>query len=83
MNHTLVNFLALIALAELEKATGYQGAEVRTVDLSSFKSVQDFANGIEEEDLALDIMVYNSAVLMNEHQETADGWEQTYALVQS
>ena len=73
----------LIAFSELEKDTGYQGAEVRTVDLSNFKSVQDFANGIEEEDLALDIMVYNSAVLMNEHQETADGWEQTYALVQS
>ena len=56
---------------------------MRTVDLSSFKSVQNFANGIEEEGLALDIMVYNSAVLMNEHQETVDGWEQTYVSVQS
>ncbi|VDB90977.1 unnamed protein product [Peniophora sp. CBMAI 1063] len=65
------------AISELEAETGYQGAELRIVDLSSFKSVQDLAASVDNDGLAIDIVVYNAAVLMKEHQTTADGWEQT------
>ncbi|VDB90975.1 unnamed protein product [Peniophora sp. CBMAI 1063] len=66
-----------LAIKELEEETGYKGSELRIVDLSNFKSVQAFADSVEHDALAIDIMVYNAAVLMKEHQATADGWEQT------
>ncbi|KZV60107.1 short-chain dehydrogenase [Peniophora sp. CONT] len=68
------------AIKELEAETGYQGTELRTVDLASFKSVQALAAGVEQDGLAIDIMVYNAGVLMAEHQTTDDGWEQTFVL---
>ncbi|VDC06484.1 unnamed protein product [Peniophora sp. CBMAI 1063] len=66
-----------LAIQELERVTGYRGSELRLVDLSSFESVQAFADGIERDALAIDIVVYNAGVVMKEHQATADGWEQT------
>ncbi|VDB90987.1 unnamed protein product [Peniophora sp. CBMAI 1063] len=65
------------AIKELEMGTGYQHAELRIVDLSSFDSIQKFADGVECDGIALDILVYNAAVAMDEYQLTGDGWEQT------
>ena len=64
--------------SELEAETGYQGAELRIVDLSSFKSVQTLAESVERDGLEIDIMVYNAAVAVTQHELTGDGWEQTY-----
>ena len=64
-------------LADIERATGFTGVELRIVDLASFESVNVLGEGFEKEELKLDILVYNAGVNMIRYETTGDGWETT------
>lgn len=55
----------------------FPGAEisVRSLDLSSLQSVQDFADGINKEFDRLDVLVNNAGIMMCPYSKTQDGFE--------
>ena len=63
------------ALARLRESTGGD-LHLAQVDLSSQKSIHDFARGL---DLRVDVLIHNAGVLPTAHQRTEDGLELTLA----
>ncbi|OAX35509.1 short-chain dehydrogenase [Rhizopogon vinicolor AM-OR11-026] len=63
------------AVAEIEQETGYNGCELRIIDLADFASVVAFADKFEKEIGGLHILVMNAGVLQPAFQLTTDGWE--------
>ncbi|XP_041836235.1 retinol dehydrogenase 11 [Melanotaenia boesemani] len=67
------------AVNEIRQITGNTDVHLRLVDLSSMKSVRDFAKRILEEETALHILVNNAAVSGLPKQITKDGFEASFA----
>ncbi|KAG2138654.1 uncharacterized protein EDB93DRAFT_1090606 [Suillus bovinus] len=64
-----------VALAEIERETGYNGCELWIVDLANFASVTTFSDKFKREGGDLHILVMNAAIVQLVYQPTADGWE--------
>ncbi|KAG2139826.1 uncharacterized protein EDB93DRAFT_691911 [Suillus bovinus] len=64
-----------VALAEIERETGYNGCEPWIVDLANFASVIAFADKFKREGGDLHILVMNAAIALPVYQPTIDGWE--------
>ncbi|KAF8875435.1 short-chain dehydrogenase [Infundibulicybe gibba] len=65
------------ALQELRDQTGYQNAELWTIDLCDFDSVKAFVSKFEAEGGRLDLLVENAGIVMAGYEATKDGWEST------
>ncbi|KAG6835246.1 hypothetical protein H0H93_003571, partial [Arthromyces matolae] len=65
------------AIERIKKATGYNTAELKIVDLSSFSSVIAFVDQVEKEGGRLDIVVANAAMASPNYNLTSDGYEST------
>lgn len=63
------------AIQRLEKATGYNQAELWLIDLAEFASVKAFADRALKELERLDIIVLNAALGTHNYSTTKDGWE--------
>ncbi|MFK7946542.1 MAG: oxidoreductase [Saprospiraceae bacterium] len=64
-----------IVADEIRKNFPNAAIEVRKLDLSSLKSVQDFADGIKANYNRLDILINNAGVMMCPYSKTEDGFE--------
>ncbi|KAG2139821.1 uncharacterized protein EDB93DRAFT_1090014 [Suillus bovinus] len=64
-----------VALAEIERETGYNRCELWIVDLANFASVTAFADKFEKEGGDLHILVMNAGIAHFDYQTTTDGWE--------
>lgn len=67
------------ARRELEGATGNHDLAVMTVDLSSRRSIDAFAEGFAKRHPALHVLVNNAGVWLEKPQESADRIEMTWA----
>ncbi|KAF8888743.1 hypothetical protein BD779DRAFT_1470032 [Infundibulicybe gibba] len=65
------------ALQELHEQTGYQNAELWTIDLSDFDTVKAFVDKFEADGGRLDILVENAGIAIRRYEATKDGWEST------
>ncbi|KAJ7062030.1 short-chain dehydrogenase [Mycena amicta] len=64
------------AAQQIVKKTGCTGnVTCWPLDLSSFESVCEFARRAEREDLHVDILVANAAIMTSKYSKTDDGWE--------
>lgn len=63
------------AVADIKKATGNENVEAMKLDLSSFKSVRQFAEEFQRRKLNCDILVNNAGVMMCPWSKTEDGFE--------
>jgi NAD(P)-dependent dehydrogenase (short-subunit alcohol dehydrogenase family) len=68
------------ALHEIEQKTGRSNLQLMICDLSSQKSIRDFASGFREQHDRLDVLVNNAGVLMPQRSITEDGLETTFAI---
>lgn len=66
----------LQAAADIIDNTGNRNIEVKKLDLTSFKSVRDFAEEIGNEEERVDILI-NNAGCFGPHTSTVDGFENT------
>ncbi|EPQ59201.1 NAD P-binding protein [Gloeophyllum trabeum ATCC 11539] len=64
------------AVAEVEKATGKNNAELWLLDLGRFASVVEFADRFEKEGGRLDILVMNAGIATGTYEDF-EGWEST------
>ncbi|KAF5325749.1 hypothetical protein D9611_000468 [Ephemerocybe angulata] len=69
--------LKLPTIAEIKNETGFDAVEVWLLDQSRFSSVIAFADRFEKEDLRLDILVANAAIIPATYRTTEDGWEES------
>jgi NAD(P)-dependent dehydrogenase (short-subunit alcohol dehydrogenase family) len=67
------------ARREIEGATGNHDVEVMTVDLSSRRSIDAFAESFAKRHPALHVLVNNAGVWLEKRQESADRIEMTWA----
>ncbi len=65
------------ASTHTQDAVSHCSIDVWIIDLSSFTSVQTFANRARDELETLDIAVLNAAVSNNEFKLSQDGWEES------
>ncbi|KAI0070808.1 NAD(P)-binding protein [Panus rudis PR-1116 ss-1] len=64
-----------IAIAEIERETGFTRVEARVLELSSFQHVVSFASQLQKEIPAIHILVANAGVAMTKWEWTPDHWE--------
>ena len=63
---------------EIHQQTGFEGAELKIVDLENFDSVNALGDTFEKEGLRLVLFVYNAAIgPVVSYAATKDGWERT------
>ncbi|KAJ7793731.1 hypothetical protein B0H14DRAFT_3889122 [Mycena olivaceomarginata] len=65
------------ALERVKRETGYQNAELWSLDLADFAPVRSFADKFEQDGGRLDVLVENAAVTKMDYEATKDGWEMT------
>lgn len=61
----------------VKRETGYQNAELWSLDLADFAPVRSFADKFEQDGGRLDVLVENAAVTKMDYEATKDGWEMT------
>lgn len=73
-------FLFFFFLDELVKETGNDNIVVKKLDLSSFKSIREFAQQINREEKKLDVLIHNAGTAETFTKKvTEDGLEMTMA----
>ena len=68
------------AARELAEASGGEAPEVVCADLASLDGVRQMAEALRDRFAAIDVLVNNAGVYMNERRLTADGYEMTFAV---
>jgi NAD(P)-dependent dehydrogenase (short-subunit alcohol dehydrogenase family) len=68
------------ALDDVKKTSRNEQVELMLCDLSSQKSIREFASEYEESHARLDVLINNAGVLFRNRSETADGLEATFAV---
>jgi len=68
---------ALETAGMIKAESGNDHIEVQRLDLASFDSTRNFANGIKDRDLKVSTLINNAGVLCDAFRETADGYEMT------
>jgi NAD(P)-dependent dehydrogenase (short-subunit alcohol dehydrogenase family) len=68
------------ALNEIKKTSGQQNIEMMLCDLSSQKSIRQFANDFKKSHTRLDVLINNAGVLHRYRSETEDRLEATFAV---
>jgi NAD(P)-dependent dehydrogenase (short-subunit alcohol dehydrogenase family) len=67
------------ARRDIDASTGTRAASVIELDLSSLRSVREFAAAFTKRFAALDVLVNNAAASLSTRQVTADGFERHWA----
>lgn len=67
------------ALAQIAESTGNPNLKLELIDLSDLDSVEAGCQRVLEQFERLDILVNNAGVLLNQREETAAGFETTFA----
>ncbi|KAF5325729.1 hypothetical protein D9611_000467 [Ephemerocybe angulata] len=65
------------AAERIKSETGFKAVEVWLLDQSKFSSVIAFADRFQKEDVRLDILVANAAIIPTQYKTTEDGWEES------
>jgi NAD(P)-dependent dehydrogenase (short-subunit alcohol dehydrogenase family) len=68
------------ALSEIKKTGDDQKIELMLCDLSSQKSIREFASDFKKNHASLDVLINNAGVLNRYRSETVDGLEATFAV---
>ncbi len=68
------------ALEEIQTRSGSADVEVMALDLASFASIRAFAKQLLDQQDRLDVLVNNAGLVLNKHQETADGFEMQFGV---
>jgi len=68
------------AAKEIQQETGNEAVYFRKLDLSSMKSVQEFSQGILEQESEIHLLVNNAGVMLYNRQTTADGFDATMGI---
>ena len=63
------------ALIDIKKESGSENVYLKIIDLSSFKSVREFAKDVLDSEDRLDILINNAGIFMVPFQKTDDGFE--------
>ncbi|KAJ6555082.1 hypothetical protein DFH09DRAFT_1365799 [Mycena vulgaris] len=63
------------AAQEISESTGCCSVTCWPLDLGSFTSIQEFVKRIEDENIHVDILVGNAAIMSYKLSTTADNWE--------
>ena len=63
------------ALIDIKKESGSENVYLKIIDLSSFKSVREFAKDVLDSEDRLDILINNAGIFMVPFQKTEDGFE--------
>lgn len=63
------------AVADIARESGNDNIYLKLIDLSSFKSVREFANDVLKTEERLDILINNAGMFMGPFQKTEDGFE--------
>ena len=66
------------ALIDIKKESRSENVYLKMIDLSSFKSVRNFANDILDSEDRLDILINNAGIFMVPFGETEDGFERHF-----
>lgn len=68
------------AKSQIEKATGSKKISTRTLDLSSFHSIRQFADDFNRTEDKLDILVNNAGIMKHPEARTKDGFEMHFGV---
>ncbi len=68
------------ALEEIQSRSGSADVEVMALDLASFASIRAFAKQFLDQQDRLDVLVNNAGLVLDKHQETADGFEMQFGV---
>ncbi|KAJ6555088.1 hypothetical protein DFH09DRAFT_924004 [Mycena vulgaris] len=63
------------AVQEISESTGCTSVACWPLDLGSFASIREFVKHIEDENIRVDILVGNAAIMSSKLTTTADSWE--------
>ena len=66
------------ALIDIKKESRSENVYLKMIDLSSFKSVRNFANDILDSEDRLDILINNAGIFMVEFGKAEDGFERHF-----
>ncbi|HEX8185779.1 MAG TPA: SDR family oxidoreductase [Blastocatellia bacterium] len=69
-----------LALDDIRSASGNENIELMLCDLSSQRSIREFASEYEKSHARLDVLVNNAGVYLRKRAETEDGLEATFAI---
>ena len=69
-----------LALGEVKKASRNENVELMLCDLSSQKSIREFASEFKKGHARLECLVNNAGILFRNRSETEDGLEATFAV---
>src|SRR5215468_6093971 len=68
------------ALGEIKHKSGNDNVELMLCDLSSQRSIKQFAPTFAQRHDRLDVLVNNAGIVLREHSMTEDGLESTFAI---
>lgn len=60
---------------EIIHETGYATPELRIVNLGSFASVSEFVDGLEADDVPVDVLLLNAGIYTFDYEKSQDGYE--------
>lgn len=69
----------ILLIDELAKSTGNQNIVVKKLDLSSQKSIREFAADVLRTEQRLDVLIHNAGTAETRKKVTEDGLEMTMA----
>lgn len=67
-------------VSDILRRTGNHSVEYRVVELSSQKSIRRFASEFKEENRAINLLINNAGVMLQNRVLTVDGYEATFAV---